>query len=106
MDRVDRTENKEIDDDGMNAMKILLTTNPNCVRAVDYRGWLPLHVACSASSREGMINVIKLLLATYPESIHVTTDKGSDAVACVAMAGMFHPTKGRVIALLQESKSR
>ncbi len=92
-----------INDHGMNAMKMLLKTNPNCVHAADHRGWLPIHVACSSSSRRGMIPVIKLLLTTWPESIHVKTDKGNDALSCVAMAGTHHPTKDRVIALLQEA---
>ena len=105
MDGDDSTENKDMDEDGMNGMKILINTNSNCVRAADHRGWLPLHVACSSSARKGMIRVIRLLLAIWPESIHVNTDKENDALACVTMAGLHHPTKDRVIALLQEAKS-
>lgn len=103
-DKFDTVHNKDIDDDGMTAMKILLNANPNCVHAADHRGWLPIHVACSCSSRKGMIRVIRLLLATWPESVHDKTDKGNDAMDCVAMAGMHHPTKDRVIALLKEAK--
>lgn len=103
MDKLDTAQKKETDEDGMNAMKILINKSPNCVRVADHRGWLPLHVACSSSSRKGMIRVIKLLLETWPESINVGTDKGCDALACVNIAGMHHPTRERVIALLQEA---
>lgn len=105
MDGDDSTQKKVTDEDGMNVMQILIDTNSNCVRAADHRGWLPLHVACSSSARKGMIRVIRLLLAIWPESIHVKTDKENDALACVTMAGLHHPTKDRVIALLQEAKS-
>ena len=102
-DAVDADTNGE---DGMNAMKIFIRTSPNCVRAADHRGWLPLHVACSCSSRKGMIRVMRLLLKIWPESINVKTEKDSDAFACVDMAGKHHPTKDRVISLLQEAKSK
>lgn len=93
--------NKE---DGMIALNLFVTTNPNCVRAADHRGWLPLHVTCSCSSRKGMIRVLRLLLKIWPESIGAKTDKGSDAFACVDMAGKHHPTKEKVISLLKEAK--
>ncbi len=105
MDGDDSTANKDMDEDGMKGMKILVNTNSTCVSAAAHRGWLPLHVACSSSARKGMIRVIRLLLAIWPESIHVKTDKESDALACVTMAGSHHPTKDRVIALLHEAKS-
>ncbi len=85
-----------INDHGMNAMKILLKTNPNYAHAVDHRGWLPIHIACSSSSRRGMILVIKLLLTT-PESIHVKTDKGKDAMACVAWQVRTIPRKTELL---------
>jgi hypothetical protein len=94
------------DEDGMIAMKILINTNPNCVRAADHRGWLPLHVACGSSSRKGMLRVITLLLRLWPESVLMTTDRGSDALDCVDFAGKHHPTKDRVIALLQEARHK
>ena len=99
-------EEDETDGDGMTAMKILIGTNPNCVRAADHRGWLPLHVACGSSSHKGMLRVIAILLMSWPESVLLTTDKDSDVMACVELAGKHHPTKARVIALLQGAKSR
>mmetsp|Transcript_2980 Transcript_2980/g.6474 ORF Transcript_2980/g.6474 Transcript_2980/m.6474 type:complete len:737 (+) Transcript_2980:258-2468(+) len=102
----ENTNKEESDEDGMNAMKILISTNPNCVRAADHRGWLPLHVACSCSSRKGMIRVMKLLLKVWPESINAKTSKDSDALECVDMAGKHHPTKDKVISLLQEVKCK
>jgi hypothetical protein len=102
----DCIQGDEIDEDGMTAMKILINTNPNCVRAADHRGWLPLHVACGSSSRKGMLRVITLLLKIWPESVLAKTDKDSDVLACVQLAGKHHPTKDRVIALLQDAKCR
>ncbi|KAL3778184.1 hypothetical protein ACHAW5_004031 [Stephanodiscus triporus] len=99
-------QEEEDDEDGMIAMKILIKTNPNCVRAADHRGWLPLHVACGSSSRKGMLRVITLLLRIWPESVLMKTDRGSDALDCVDFAGKHHPTKDRVIALLQEARCK
>lgn len=93
------------EEDGMRAMKILIKTSPNCVHVADHRGWLPIHVACSCSSRKGMIRVLKVLLKVWPESINVKTEKDSDVIACVDMAGKHHPTKDRVISFLREAKT-
>ena len=90
-------------EDGMIALRILLNTDPGCVHAADHRGWLPLHVACGSSSHKGMLRVLSLLLKIWPESVLVKTDKDSDALSCVDMAGKHHPTKARVRALLQEA---
>lgn len=90
--------------DGMVALKILLTTNRDCVYVADHRGWNPLHVACSCSSRRGMIRVMRLLLKIWPESVNTKTNKDSDVFACVDMAGKHHPTKDKVIKLLTEAK--
>ncbi|KAL7533189.1 hypothetical protein ACHAXR_006616 [Thalassiosira sp. AJA248-18] len=92
--------------DGMTAMKILIRANPNCVHAPDHRGWLPIHVACSCSSRKGMMCVLRVLLRVWPESINAKTEKDSDVFACVDMAGKHHPTKERVLALLREAKCK
>lgn len=99
-------QEEEGDEDGMIALKILLNTDPGCVHAADHRGWLPLHVACGSSSHKGMLHVLSLLLKIWPESLLVKTDKDSDALACVDMAGKHHPTKARVLALLQEAKCK
>jgi hypothetical protein len=99
-------EEDKTDEDGMTAMKILISTNPNCVRAADHRGWLPLHVACGSSSHKGMLRVITILLKSWPESVLMKTDKDSDVLACVELAGKHHPSKVRVIALLQGAKCR
>ena len=64
----------------------------------------PLAVACSCSSRKGMLRVMRLLLKVWPDSLNATTDKGSDVFACVEMAGEHHPTKERVLQLLKEAK--
>ena len=100
------TQEEDSDEDGMIALKILLNTNPDCVRAADHRGWLPLHVACGSSSHKGMLRVLSVLLKIWPESVLVQTDKDSDAMVCVEMAGKHHPTKARVLALLQEAKCK
>ncbi|KAL7478450.1 hypothetical protein ACHAW6_004215 [Cyclotella cf. meneghiniana] len=92
--------------DGIVALKILLETNPRCVHATDHRGWIPLHVACSSSSRKGMTNVLKLLLETWPESVLRKTSKGSDVFDCVNLAGEFHPTRDLVLSILKEAKQR
>ena len=97
--------NVKSDEDGMNAMLIIIKSNPNCLNAADHRGWLPLHVACSCSSRKGMLRVLRLLLKVWPESINCTTDKKSDVFDCVNMAGKHHPTKDETIAILKEAKS-
>jgi len=97
--------NVKSDEDGMNAMLIIIKSNPNCLHAADHRGWLPLHVACSCSSRKGMLRVLRLLLKVNPESINCTTDKKSDVFDCVNMAGKHHPTKDETIAILKEAKS-
>jgi hypothetical protein len=99
-------QEEEGDEDGMTALKILLNTNPDCVHAADHRGWLPLHVACGSSSHKGMLRVLLLLLKIWPESVLGMTDKDSDPFACVDMAGKHHPTKARVLALLQEAKCK
>jgi len=93
------------DEDGMTAMLIIIKSNPNCLNAADHRGWLPLHVACSCSSRKGMLRVLRLLLKVKPESINCTTDKKSDVFDCINMAGKHHPTKEETIAILKEAKS-
>lgn len=100
------SENRDADNsfDGIVALKLLIENNPNCVHCADHRGWLPLHVACSCSSRKGMMRVMKLLLKSWPESIHEKTEKDSDVFACVDMAGKHHPTKNKVVSLLQEAK--
>ena len=101
----DDTHAEESDDkDGMKALKILIKANINCVHAADHRGWLPIHVACSCSSRKGMIRVMKLLLKCWPESVNSKTDKDSDVFDCVDMSGKHHPTKDQVVALLKEAK--
>lgn len=92
--------------DGWRALCILIRTDPSCVRMDDHRRWLPLHVACSCSSRKGMVRVLRLLLDSHPEGVLAKTSKGSDVFACVDMAGSVHPTKDRVVALLQEAKSK
>ena len=92
--------------DGIVALKILLKSNPNCVHASDHRGWIPLHVACSSSSRKGMTNVLKLLLETWPESVLRRTSKGSDVFDCVDLAGKFHPTRDLVLSILNEAKQK
>eukprot|EP01082_Thalassiosira_pseudonana_P008239 g7520.t1 g7520 contig24:811138-813474(-) len=94
------------DGDGLIALRILLQANPNCVRAVDYRGWTPLHVAASSSSRKGMLNVLKLITESWPEGVLVKTSKGSDVFDCVGMAGDVHPTKDRVASLLKEARQK
>lgn len=76
--------------DGMDGMKILVKTRPNCVRVSDHRGWIPLHVACSCSSRRGMTRVIKFLLREWPESINCKTDKDSDVFNCVGKSVISH----------------
>jgi hypothetical protein len=92
--------------DGIVALKILLETNPSCVNAADHRGWIPLHVACSSSSRKGMTNVLKLLLESWPQSVLSKTSKGSDVFDCVDLAGEFHPTRDLVLSILKEAKQR
>ena len=92
-------------EDGMTAMLFIIKSNPHCLHAADHRGWLPLHVACSCSSRKGMLRVLRLLLKVHPESINCTTDKKSDVFDCVNMAGKYHPTKEETIAILKEAKS-
>eukprot|EP00804_Cyclotella_cryptica_P020830 CCRYP_011442-RA/>CCRYP_011442-RA protein AED:0.00 eAED:0.00 QI:717/-1/1/1/-1/1/1/259/607 len=89
--------------DGIVALKILLETNPKCVHVADHRGWIPLHVACSSSSRKGMTNVLRLLLETWPEGVLRKTSKGSDVFDCVGLAGEFHPTRDLVLSILNEA---
>ena len=92
--------------DGWKALCVLIKTDPSCVRMDDHRSWLPLHVACSCSSRKGMVRVLRLLLDLHPEGVLAKTSKDSDVFACVDMAGSVHPTKDRVLALLQEVKDK
>jgi len=92
--------------DGMDSMKILVKTRPNCIRVSDHRGWTPLHVACSCSSRRGMTRVIKFLLREWPESINCKTDKDSDVFNCVDMVGKYHPTKELVNSILKFAQSK
>lgn len=99
-------ENEPTNEDGLVALKILLDTNPKCVRVEDHRLWIPLHVACSSSSRRGMTNVIKLLLDAWPHSIFRKTSKGSDAFDCVDMSGKHHPTKDLVLHILENAKEQ
>jgi len=94
------------EEDGMTALKILIRTNPSSVRAADHRGWLPIHVASSCSSRKGMGRVLKVLLEVWPQSIYAKTEKESDALDCVEMAGKVHPRKEMVISLLTEAKCK
>lgn len=53
-----------------------------------------------------MIRVLKFLLKVWPGSVNAKTEKESDVLACVDMAGRHHPTKDKVIQLLQEAKCR
>jgi hypothetical protein len=97
-------ENRPPDDDGLTALKIMLEAELECVQIADHRLWIPLHVACSSSSRKGMTNVIKLLLDAWPKSVLCKTSKGSDVFDCVEMAGRHHPTKDLVLAILRDAK--
>eukprot|EP00577_Skeletonema_sp_RCC1716_P014725 CAMPEP_0113406968 /NCGR_PEP_ID=MMETSP0013_2-20120614/19799_1 /TAXON_ID=2843 ORGANISM="Skeletonema costatum, Strain 1716" /NCGR_SAMPLE_ID=MMETSP0013_2 /ASSEMBLY_ACC=CAM_ASM_000158 /LENGTH=467 /DNA_ID=CAMNT_0000292859 /DNA_START=21 /DNA_END=1424 /DNA_ORIENTATION=+ /assembly_acc=CAM_ASM_000158 len=90
--------------DGIVALKLLVETNIDCVKAADHRGWIPLHVACSCSARQGMIRVMKILIDWWPESVNAKTEKNSDVFACVEMAGKHHATKDKVVALLKEAR--
>jgi len=90
--------------DGIVALKLLVETDIDCVKVADHRGWIPLHVACSCSARQGMIRVMKMLIDWWPESVVVKTEKNSDVFACVEMAGKHHATKDKVVALLKEAR--
>jgi len=89
--------------DGIVALKLLVETNIDCVKVADHRGWVPLHVACSSSARQGMIRVMKMLIYWWPESVYAKTEKSSDVFACVEMVGKHHATKDKVVALLKEA---
>ena len=102
-DENEETESKP-EEDGMVALKLLVNTNPNCLHVADHRAWLPIHVACSCSSRKGMTRVLRVLIDSWPESVYKTTEKDSDVFACVDMAGTVHPTKEKVVALLKEAQ--
>jgi hypothetical protein len=99
-------ENKPADRDGLVALDVMIQVAPECVRIADHRLWIPLHVACSSSSRKGMTNVIKLLLDAWPKSVLCKTSKGSDMFDCVEMAGRHHPTKDLVLSILREAKEQ
>ena len=103
---LDKDGDSFIDDDGIVALKVLLEINPKCAHIADHRRWIPLHVACSSSSRKGMTNVIKLLLTTWPESVLCKTSKGSDVFDCVEMSGQHHPTKELVLSILRYAKEQ
>jgi hypothetical protein len=94
------------DEDGLVALRVLIDTNDKCIHTADHRHWIPLHVACSSSSRKGMTNVIKLLLDAWPESVLCKTSKGSDVFDCVEMSGKYHPSKELVLSILKEAKER
>ena len=102
----DSNDNNDKTADGFVALKLLVETNIDCVKVADHRGWIPLHVACSCSARQGMINVIEMLMNWWPESVNVKTEKNSDVFACVDMAGKHHSTKDAVVALLKEAKQK
>jgi len=91
--------------DGWKALCVLIGTDPSCVKMDDHRSWLPLHVACSCSSRKGMVRVLRLLLDAHPEGVLAKTSRGSDVFDCVDMAGAVHPTRDNVVALLREAKA-
>eukprot|EP00984_Skeletonema_dohrnii_P010611 scaffold4137_cov126-Skeletonema_dohrnii-CCMP3373.AAC.2 len=90
--------------DGIVALNLLVETDIDCVKVADHRGWIPLHVACSCSARQGMIRVMKMLIDWWPESVDVKTEKNSDVFAIVEMAGKHHATKDKVVALLKEAR--
>eukprot|EP00986_Skeletonema_menzelii_P014012 scaffold8763_cov133-Skeletonema_menzelii.AAC.3 len=90
--------------DGIVALKLLLDTNIDCVKIADHRGWIPLHVACSCSARQGMIRVMNIIIDCWPESVNAKTEKHSDVFACVDMAGKHHATKDKVVTLLKEAR--
>ncbi len=90
--------------DGIVALKLLIDTDMDCVKAADHRGWIPLHVACSCSARQGMIQVMKVIVDCWPESVNAKTEKNSDVFACVHMAGKHHATKDKVVELLKEAR--
>ena len=90
--------------DGIAVLNLLVETNIDCIKVADHRGWIPLHVACSCSARQGMIRVMKMLIDWWPESVNVKTEKNSDVFACVEVAGKHHATKDKVVALLKEAR--
>jgi hypothetical protein len=90
--------------DGIVALKLLVETDIACVKVADHRGWIPLHVACSSSARQGMLRVINMLIDWWPESVYAKTEKNSDVFACVEMAGKHHVTKEKVVALLKRAR--
>jgi hypothetical protein len=91
--------------DGIVAFNHLVETNADCVKVADHRGWIPLHVACNTSFRHGMINVMKILIELWPESVLAKTEKNSDVFACVDMGGTF-AMKDKVVELLKEARNK
>jgi hypothetical protein len=59
---------------------LLLQYGPNASTVADIRGWLPLHVACSMGVS---VDMIENLVHIYPESVHIRTVKGSDAIRTI-----------------------
>jgi hypothetical protein len=93
------------DPDGIVAFNHLVETNADCVKVADHRGWIPLHVACNTSFRHGMINVMKILIELWPESVLAKTEKNSDVFACVDMGGTF-AMKEKVVELLKDARHK
>jgi hypothetical protein len=100
------SEESKTDEDGIIALNTILRTNSECTKAADHRGWIPLHVACSSSSRKGMTRILRILLNSWPESVLCKTSKGSDVFDCLDMAGNVHHTKDLVREILEEAKGR
>lgn len=51
-----------------------------CTSAVDFNGWLPLHVACHMCAS---VDTIRLLVQAFPEGVDKKTKKGSTPLALV-----------------------
>jgi len=68
----------------------LIEINPNSALLVDFRGRLPIHIACQRPCVP--VDIVQLLLQAYPESIHVKDNFGLLPVH-IALASGFHEAK-------------
>ena len=60
---------------------MLLKAGPAACKAQDKSGWTPLHVACAAGCKAG---IIVALLHEYPAACVLRTDKNSPPIKCLA----------------------
>jgi len=71
----------------------LLTIRPEAAKIRDKEGWLPIHLACSSSNCR--LEIVRMLLNAYPQSIGETTNDGKTPLMIVnGVATKKRPMKG------------